>query len=191
MMKTYIAALAAASALAGGTAQAGGLNEPVPAPAPAPIAVTPVAPSTDWTGFYAGGSLGTATVDTGDAEIDANTLGVHAGYNYDLGSIVLGGEFEASRLALDTDGDPEADVLRLKGRVGYDAGSVLPYVTAGFASLDSGDLSLDSESGAFYGVGADFAVTDQILIGAEVLQHEFEDAGIDAQTLGLRASFRF
>lgn len=179
------------STLIAAPALAGGLNEPVAAPAPAPAPTPVVIPTADWTGFYAGGSLGTATVDTGDAEIDGTTFGLHGGYNYDLGNVVVGGELEFSRLMLDTDGDPEADVLRLKGRVGYDAGTFLPYVTAGLAQLDSDDLGLSGEDGAFYGLGADFAVTDSVLVGAEFLQHEFDDAGIEAQTLGLRASFKF
>lgn len=183
--------LAAAAGLLAGPAMAGGLAEPAaePVPAPAPDLQLPV--SADWSGFYAGGSIGTAEVDAGEDSLDANSFGLHGGYNVDLGTIVVGGEAELSRLMLDADGDPEADVFRLKGRVGYDAGAILPYFTAGYARLDSSDLDLDSEDGVFYGIGADYAVTESVLIGAEFLQHDFDDAGIEASTLGLRASFRF
>jgi hypothetical protein len=55
---------------------------------------------------------------------------------YEAGSYVLGGEIEYSRLDFDGVGDDfAASVLRLKVRVGYDAGAILPYFTAGAARL--------------------------------------------------------
>ena len=186
---TKITLSAALAALIAGPALAGGNDVPVETPAvAAPAPVIPVASGTDWTGFYLGGSLGTADVNDGD--LDGQGLGIHGGYNYDLGNIVLGGELDYSRVQFD-DSDAEADVLRLKGRVGYDAGNFLPYVTAGFAQIDSDDLGLDSEDGAVYGVGADFAVTDNVLVGAEFLRHDFDDADTEVDTFGVRASFKF
>jgi len=82
-------------------------------------------------------------------------------------------------------------VLRLKGGVGYDAGRVLPYLALGFAQLDSDDLAIDKENGTFYGLGADFAVTDSIRLGAEYLRHDFDDIGLEANTLSLRAAYSF
>ncbi len=190
-MTTRLMISAAVAALVAAPALAGGLSEPAETPVVQAAPVIVPAPATDWTGFYAGGSLGTATLDDGSAETDANSLGVFGGYNLDLGAAVVGGELDFSRLTLDTTGDPEADVLRLKGRVGYNAGNVLPYVTAGVAQLDSDDLSLSGESGVLYGIGADFAATPNVIVGAELLQHDFDDAGIDARTFGLRAAYKF
>ena len=189
-MKVKLVLLAATASLGlAGTAIAGGLDEPVAAPAPV-IPVVPVAPSTDWTGFYVGGSIG--TIDTSDlADLDGDGFGLHGGYLADLGDWVVGGELDLSRYEFDTAGDPEADVIRLKGRVGYDAGQFLPYLTLGFARLDSDDLGLDNESGVLYGIGADVAVTDNILIGGEYLQHQFDDADLDADTFSLRAAYKF
>ena len=185
-----------------GYATAGGLAEPVVTQAPAPVPIAaPVSTGRDWTGFYVGGSLGFGDLDvpntTGDFE--GTTFGGHVGYNYDLGNIVIGGELEivgTNDFTLDG-GDLELDsVLRAKARAGYDAGNYLPYVTAGFAqatvSTDGADLE---DNGLFYGVGLDFALSDTITIGGEVLRHEFDDfdgAGdVTADTFGLRVSYNF
>lgn len=227
---TKITLSAALAAVVAGPALAGGLADPAPVIAPVAPAPVVMAPSADWTGFYLGGSIGTATVsgildgdgdglgddDTGLSDdddtpfdLDGNTYGLHAGYLYDLGTVVVGGELDYARLDLDdtevtvdstdfggsfdttVDGG-EADVMRLKGRVGYDAGSFLPYVTAGVAKITSDEDNFDlDENGVVYGAGADFAVTDNILVGAEYLRHDFEDANLEADTMSLRASFKF
>ncbi len=185
-----------------GFASAGGLAEPVVAEAPAPVPVAASVPTgRDWTGFYAGGSLGYGQLDVPNTsgDFEGVTFGGHAGYNYDLGNIVLGGELEftgTNDFALDG-GDLELDqVLRAKVRAGYDAGVFLPYLAAGYAeatvNTDGADLEGD---GYFFGVGLDYAVSDTITVGGEVLRHEFEDfdgAGdVTADTFGLRVSYNF
>lgn len=178
-------------------ATAGGLADPVMAPAPAPIAVAPapMMASADWTGFYIGGSVGTSDVNVADGDdIDASNYGIQAGYLYDLGAVVLGGEIDYDKL--DVDGLGDASVLRLKGKVGYDAGAFMPYVTAGGAQLTLKDLGDIDDTGYFFGVGADYAVTDNVRVGAEVLQHKFEDfntvnADVEATTMALKVSYSF
>lgn len=196
---------AAPLALFAGMATAGGLSEPVMAPAPAPVAVAP-APmmrSTDWTGFYAGGQLGYGRIKS-DSIADADDpdgaiYGVHAGYNYDFGSIVLGGELDYDATNISAE-DPAFDVdsvARAKLKLGYDAGQFMPYVTAGVARLQtSGALDGDTD-GSFAGLGLSYMMSDSFILGGEVLQHQFEDvadaAGVDADatTVSLRASFKF
>ncbi|MEL6685208.1 MAG: outer membrane beta-barrel protein [Pseudomonadota bacterium] len=197
--------LAAPLALATGMASAGGISEPIaaPAPAPVPVAPAPVAVGTDWTGFYAGGQLGFGRLDS-DAIVDEDDpegaiYGVHAGYNYDFGSIVLGGEVDFDLTNIEID-DPEAEVesvARAKVKLGYDAGQFMPYVTAGVAQATTTD-DLDGETdGNFAGLGVSYLLNDAIILGGEVLQHQFEDiadidgADVDATTLSLRASFKF
>lgn len=176
---------------------AGGIEAPVVQPTPmVPVVAVPMA-SNDWTGFYVGGSAGmiTANIDDG-ADLDGNNYNIHAGYMSDLGSVVVGGEIEYGKIDLDDlAGSDNADILRLKGRVGYDAGAFLPYVTAGAASLT---LNADdfTSTGYFYGIGAEYALNDNFRVGAEVLQHEFDDfddQGFDlsAQTVALRVSYSF
>lgn len=192
-----IVPLTAAPALAGDPLPA--TPEPLPmTPPPAPM---PVDMSGDWSGFYAGGSLGYADV-TGDTTLgdDATglTYGVHGGYDYDLGGFVLGGEVEISGFDVtdDTIGLEVDSVARAKLRVGYDAGDFLPYATVGVAQLTTSGAVDDKDSGQVYGLGVDFRATDSLRVGGEVLQHRFDDyagSGIDVEALtaSARISFEF
>lgn len=188
-----------------------------------------------WTGFYVGGQLGIvdsespillsdlveggalteleitdAGFDLDDAitlGLDGKSFGVHAGYMYDAGSYVLGGEFDYNSLDFDEvsitfggttvteslDDDSDDSIMRLKLRAGYDAGQFLPYVTAGMARIDSED---ESTNGTFYGAGVEVLATGNFMIGGEILQHQFDDAfdtglDIEATTMSLRASIKF
>jgi len=198
--------LAAPLAVVAGMVSAGGMSEPVaaPAPAPVPVAPAPVMMGNDWTGFYAGGQLGYGQLDSSsitDSDDPSGAIyGVHAGYNYDFGSIVLGGEvdFDLTNIEADT---PETDVdsvARLKAKLGYDAGQFMPYVTAGVARVETSGTPLDgSTDGSFAGLGLSYMMSDTLIVGGEVLQHQFEDVAdvdgvdVDATTLSVRASFRF
>jgi len=198
--------LAAPLALAAGMASAGGLSEPVAAPAPAPVAVAPapVMMGNDWTGFYVGGQLGygqlDANIDTTPTDPDGALYGVHAGYNYDFGSVVLGGEvdYDLTDISISAPAVSDVDaVARVKAKLGYDAGAFMPYITAGYAQAQTSD-DLDGETdGTFAGLGLSYMMSDSILLGGEVLQHQFEDVAdvpnvdVDATTLTLRASFKF
>lgn len=197
-------------AIFGGMATAGGLAEPVATPVPvAPPPVVPV--GTDWTGFYAGGQLGFGQLDAELADDDALTdnesgalYGVHAGYLYDFGDVVLGGEvdYDLTNIEPDTALDESFEVdsiARAKVLLGYDAGQFLPYVTGGAvqAAISSDADALDGDGdGTFAGIGAKYLLSDSIMLGGEVLQHQFEDfvtdgLDVDATTATVRASFRF
>lgn len=206
MKQMFFASTAVASLMmAASSVAAGNMSEPVmePAPMPAP-APMPMQTSANWSGFYAGGSLGYATVDDDAATFgdgfEGLTYGVHAGYDYDFGSFVMGGEIEISSFDV-TDNETATSVdsvSRLKVRAGYDAGDVLPYLTAGVAQLNTSGAPLGDvdDTGAFYGLGMDYRIGSNLRVGGEVLQHEFDDyagSGInaDALTAGLRVSFEF
>ncbi|MEM8538794.1 MAG: outer membrane beta-barrel protein, partial [Pseudomonadota bacterium] len=152
---------AAPLAILATTAGAGGLSEPVapPPPAPAPIVPAPVAPGVDWTGFYAGGQLGYGRLDSSSIEDsddpDGALYGVHAGYNYDFGNLVLGGEvdYDLTNIEVDTPSSDVDSVARAKVKLGYDAGLLLPYATAGVARVETTD-DLDGDTdGSFFGLG--------------------------------------
>lgn len=188
-------------------AWAGNMDEPMLTPAPAPMpapAPAPVSFGGDWTGFYAGGSLGYADVGDDAAtfgnDFNGLTYGVHAGYDYDFGTFVLGGEVELSGFDVaDNNTATEVDsVARLKLRAGYDGGDFMPYLAAGAAQLQTSGAPLGGvdDTGYFYGAGLDYRVTDRIRVGGELLQHQFDDyAGstldVDAVTAGVRVSFEF
>lgn len=201
MKRTLTSALIAAPlAFAGTFAAAGGLAEPIATPAPTPVAVAPVVVATgnDWTGAYAGLSLGYGDVDADgiDGDFEGTTFGGHVGYNYDLGNVVLGAEFEGigtDDFTSDSTGAELENVLRAKVRAGYDAGAFLPYVAAGVAQAT---VEGEEDEGYFYGVGVDYAVSDSFTVGGEYLRHEFEDfnnsgSDITADTAALRVSYNF
>jgi outer membrane immunogenic protein len=201
LRKTFFAA---PLVLMAGMASAGGLAEPVETIAPTPVAApAPMMRGADWTGFYAGGQLGYGQLDpsitTAPTSPDGATYGVHAGYNYDFGDVILGGEldYDATNISLTSPASDVQSVLRAKVRLGYDAGAYLPYATAGVARVYT-DGALDGETdGNFYGLGLGYMVSDTMVIGGEVLQHTFEDLpnnpGVDTDvtTASVRVSFQF
>ena len=202
MRRSLIATTTALTIVGLTPAFAGSMSEPAAEPAPAPVAApAPVSMGGDWTGFYAGGSLGYADATGTDGFDDSPTgltYGGFAGYDYDFGNFVLGGELEISgfnvteeTLGLDVD-----SVTRVKVRAGYDAGNALPYLTAGGARLATSGAIDDSGNGYFYGAGLDYRVGGNMRVGGEVLKHRFDDyAGsgidVDATTIGARVAFEF
>lgn len=198
--------LALALGFAASPVLAGGLDQAIIEPAPAPVMTAPpvVAPSGDWTGFYAGAQLGYGTLEAdpdvfAGEDVNGALAGIHLGYLYDLGNFVVGGEIDNDWTDISSDA-PAIDVdmiTRLKVRAGYDAGNLMPYLTAGGARV-SYSGALDGESdGGFFGGGVEYKVTDSIRVGGEVLQHRFTDfddiadQDLDATTVAARVSFQF
>ena len=175
---------------------AGGYAEPAAEPPLAPTVV--YATGTDWSGFYAGLQYGTGDVSLSDGVDtvdfgDFDAYGIHAGYMWDLGKVVVGAELDYNKVAPDVESDLDGDLVRFRGRVGADLGRFLPYATLGLASLSSDG---ESESGTTYGIGADFLATDSFSVGLEYSTHDFDDiegSGISAEAdlVQVRASFRF
>lgn len=92
-------------------------------------------------------------------------------------------------------------MTRLALRTCRAAGAFLPYATLGVGTarlaepvvlpnFDATALSLS------YGVGVDYALSDNTMIGAELTHHEFEEfplpnTDLSLNTLSLSATFRF
>lgn len=193
-MKSSILAVAAlATGFAGTAAFAGNLEatyaEPVPA-APAPVAV--VTPDSDWTGGYVGLSFGRLDTQSGGTSEEGGIYGIHTGYDYDFGNVVLGGELEYLGADDYELGGVDIDnMTRAKARLGYDFGRTLVYATAGAANIET---AAGDDTGAVGGLGLDYKVTENFTIGGEALAHDFDDVGgadLDAQTFAIRGSFRF
>ena len=196
LMTSVILGLTTAPVLAGGFA------EPIATPpVAAPIIIAAPAPiSADWTGFYAGAQLGYGQLKTDAiAEKPQDLLyGVHAGYLYDLGNIVVGAEldYDMTNIGFATPAVDLDSVARLKLRAGYDAGRFQPYLTAGVAQATLSGALDGTTDGQFAGLGLDYQLSESFRVGGEVLAHQFDDAvnsGIDikATTLTLRASYNF
>lgn len=190
------------------SAFAGGYVAPAE-PAPVPVIAAPAPVTYDWTGLYGGIQLeygdvsAETTAGVAAGEGDGALYGLFGGYRYDLGNVVVGAELDLNLADIDLEDALGANigsldsVHRLGAEVGYDAGPALIYGTAGItqASATVGGADLQ-DNGYFFGAGVDYLLTDQIILGAEVLQHEFEDfdsSGLDisATTFGVSAAFRF
>lgn len=199
-MKMMIFSLMASVAMAGTAMAADAVvyNEPAPQTAP-------VTTDYNWSGFYIGGQLGYGWADLegaalgGSVDADGVLGGVHAGYNYDLGTFVIGAEVDFDLADLQLDGGlGEIDRVargKLKGGVAFDR--ALAYVTGGIAYAEADTvLGNFDDIGYAVGGGLDYAVTDDIIVGGEYLYHgfdDFDDTGIDVDvhTVKAKVSFKF
>jgi outer membrane immunogenic protein len=174
----------------------------------------------NWQGFYFGGHGAYLSSDTSYAagstapsqSFDGALLGLQAGYNWQLGNVVLGAEADVSfgnvKDAL-RDGNflgysGKIDAMgTVRGRLGYSFGSVMPYLTVGYGwvRLEQGstcpdaapagkckDLgkfdvaSTETHQGFVYGGGVEWAIARQWSLKAEVL---FMDLGTENYTAKL------
>lgn len=209
MMKKLV--LAATLAAMGTPMFAGGptmvADDPMPAAAPAP------APVHDWSGPYVGLSYGRTSADitfstTGLFDFDNGTAaGIHAGYLWQRGSFVYGGELAYSGVSGTAvpgfGGDDEIEhVLDLKARAGFAVNrallyGVLAYSQANYVEPPGEEFDLD---GLGVGLGAELMVSSRFSIGLEYMTRDLSgngtlvpttsaDANLD--TLSLRVGFNF
>lgn len=151
----------------------------------------------DWTGFYVGGQLGYAGVDTDISDSSDEFIGgFFGGYDYDLGQWVIGGSLDYDFTDADVAGGiaEVENIFRVKARGGYKFGNNLFYGTAGYALAETDNLG--SDDGYFVGVGYEYLVNSNFSIGTEVLYHEFNnfnstDVDVEATTVQIRGTFRF
>ncbi len=194
-MMRRITGIAGVAAMAAMPAFAGGLVQPTEEPMVAPAPMAMPAPSTDWSGLYAGGQLGYGDVgSTGALAGDGMTAGVFAGYRADFGQFVTGVEGNFDWANIDLGGGTSLDsISRLKLIGGYDVGPALVYGTVAAVRADT---TLGADNGWGAGIGVDYAVTQQMTLGAELMEHRFDNfvgsgTDIEATTLNARVGFRF
>ena len=213
-MKTRLLGLLAATTLAtAGISAASAADLPMRSAPPAPyIAAVPLF---TWTGFYLGAQVGygwnanendivlpTGFVvqrgDFGDSG-DGFLAGVHAGYNVQLGSFVIGVEGDVEGVFGDDDDDlvivgPDGVVFTnygfagnaldwqgsIRARAGFAFDRALIYATGGFAFagvsgsfglLDSGD---DNLTGWTLGAGIEYAFTNNLTTRLEYRYTNFD-----------------
>ncbi|GAA6178206.1 outer membrane protein [Sulfitobacter pacificus] len=200
-----------------GGALAGSLAEPVVTP---PV-LAPEIVSADWTGAYVGIQLGYGNLNVanqidrdGDGDVDAadETFafgggldgdgaigGAHIGYMHDFGNFVAGGEldYNAANIDIGTIGELDS-VARAKLKLGYDMGQTLVYGVLGAAKADINVGGTDfSENGYVAGFGVDYLVSENVVLGGEVLYHDFGDdfdgldLSADATTVQVKMSYKF
>ncbi|VAW01931.1 outer membrane protein, putative [hydrothermal vent metagenome] len=157
------------------------------------------AQSANWTGAYLGGEAGGANLKISGfgASVDDDSLigGIIAGYDYDLGTWVIGAGADFDFTDVDFGGANFLEsVWRLKLRGGYKIGNGLLYATGGYTSAQLATAS--DQDGYFIGGGFDYKFQPNISLGGEVLYTRFDNmAGfpIDGEliTYQLRAAYRF
>ena len=164
-----------------------------------------------WKGFYGGGSFGygnggfssvaVSNTMTGDmiserrfTKSDGLIAGLFVGYNKTKDNFIWGGEadmemstVEGAR-AISGGGTSSFEVLQqasFRGRLGYEMGPALVYLTAGLMIADieytaiaadgSGNSDKNFEYGYTVGVGIDYALTETYFLRAEYRYSEYDD----------------
>lgn len=158
---------------------------------------SPALADSDWTGFYGGAQLGYANVDTNISGSNGDVIGgLIAGYDYDLGTWVVGGgfDYDFADVSIANGAVDVESVWRAKLRAGVKVGDGLAYGTGGYAQADT-DI-LGSDDGYFIGLGYEHMVTENFSVGGELLYHEFDNfsgsgVNVDATTMQVRGAFRF
>lgn len=201
-MKTLLKATVATFLLLGSGAA---LSADLPSSKFLPLAPA-LPPLFSWTGFYVGGQAGYSWgsdrqglfATAGRAPLGVSfdyrpssfIGGAHAGFNYQMGSVVLGveGDIEAINAR-----DERGGLFRVqqdwqgsvRGRIGYAMDRFMIYAAAGaaFSSFEYGyfnPLAGFGESGRFsrtgwtVGGGVNFAMTDNVIFG---LDYRYTDYG--------------
>jgi outer membrane immunogenic protein len=155
-------------------------------------------------GAFAGYGWGTVTDEDGyfdslatptDYDVDGWLLGVNAGFNVTVSEAIVAGivgDIAWSNMSGDvaTDGSTyDVDwVGSVRGRLGFDGGVFLPYVTGGvaFANATTTEATLavdDTQThiGWTVGAGVEFAVADNVSLD---LLYRYNDYGSKDYTLG-------
>jgi opacity protein-like surface antigen len=143
-----------------------------------------------WTGFYAGASVGYGEVFDEPAAFDVSggLLGMHLGYNYQLGSAVIGveGDYTGSWME---DGILDVDYLAsIRARAGYSLGNALLYGTLGYAWADATTLGGSGDfDGLVLGAGLEYKFADNWSARVEGLQYWLKPSsgGLDDLDVGV------
>ncbi|MBI1170982.1 outer membrane beta-barrel protein [bacterium] len=194
---TLVFLAAPLAAMAGGPAVPT-IEPQVTAPAPA----APVTPSVDWTGFYSGLSLGGGHSYGNSPGTHANlgVAGVNLGYRYDMGPVLVGGEFSYDKDNINVgqaSGSKVNNSTALKLVVGKSLGNTLVYGTVGLAQADASVAGVSgSDTGYTAGIGADYALNQQWTLGGELAgsrYNNFKNTGYDLKdtTFKVKIGFRF
>lgn len=157
-----------------------------------------------WTGFLTGDRLGGAsrfgqvsahsTVPAIGVQGHNALSGLQAGYQYDFGQLVLGGEInrQLDPASVARSSAAVEETRRLKARIGFDAGAWLPYAVIGYSWQDTSDpTSSFNDEGASYGIGAAYQINNWIVLGTELMDHDLNSRSGTGLTDQLKTTLRF
>lgn len=143
-----------------------------------PYAMTAPTPlAFNWSGFYVGAHGGYSFV-SGAGLSDSYEVGGQIGVNQQFGRLVLGMETEGGSV----DWGPVTEVGSVRLRGGYALDRFLVFAAGG--------MGIEDSIGWTIGGGAEYALTDHWVIGAEYLHHDFI-GGHSADIVRGRASYLF
>jgi outer membrane immunogenic protein len=215
MLKTRFLGAVAALVLSAGVASAADLYRP--APVATPVAPTLI-PGYIWTGGFVGVHAGYGWADfdgtkrfRGKGDADGFLAGVHGGFNWQYNALVVGADTNWSwtdfsgrstfngrnrnrgvRNEVNWAGD-------VRGRLGFAFDRFHLYGAAGvaFADIDVRGLRRnagDTKTGWTAGLGAEFAVTNNFIVGAEWKYSDYgrvRSGDVTTNALLLKASWKF
>lgn len=158
----------------------------------APIAPGIVSTAGGWDGAYVGvfagygwGTLSEDEFDFDDVDVDGWKVGVVAGADFTVSEAIVAGI--AADIAWDDGSGTFDDVFTydmnwsgsIRGRLGFDGGMFLPYVTGGLAFANATASLFDDDDtqthiGWTLGAGVEFAVADNVSLD---LQYRYSDYG--------------
>jgi outer membrane immunogenic protein len=168
-------------------------------------------PGPDWTGAYAGLSLGRTSGDLDyenpDSDYDVNSGSLRSfflGYRIQQGDLVYGGELELANLSGTTvEGFSEefSKAFDVKGSLGYAKGRFLTYGVVGWSQV-SFERAADSGNfgGISYGAGIEYSVNNTLGLGLEYLARDVDGVSLNgspqtttigANSLSLRLGLSF
>ena len=190
-MKKSVLSLVSILALSG-VAYAGGDIAPVEPVVEEPIVI-------DNSAFYLGLGFGTASVndDYTNEEVDANTVMLQAGYQYNE-YVALEGRYT---FGFNTDYDDDFSSWGLYVKPMYPIGNFNIYALLGYGgvmldSLEQGDAY---ESGFQWGLGAGYAFTEEVSVFVDYVSlyddtgfdYRAQDVDVDSDTWTLGVSYKF
>lgn len=206
MNRTILALATAGMVVAAGAATAADLPR-----GPTPYYSAPASAGYNWGGFYAGVNAGYQWGKITNSSIDPSGLagGLQAGYNWQYGQFVFGGETDIQASGADDTFAPykfsNPWFGTLRGRIGYAMNNILFYGTVGLAygELKAENFALDetkTHSGWTGGLGMEVGLTPNWSAKVEYLYMDLSnrsysltgtDNGLQANLLRFGVNYHF
>lgn len=139
--------------------------------------------NTNINGLYLGGHWGVGVGAAGQTTTTGMLGGAQAGYNLQYNSLLIGAEADLTAAGLHAKGYATGSykqnfLTSLKGRLGYVSGNLMVALQGGLAYTtlayhDPTGFSDKSVTGYVGGVNLSYALTDKIILRADILRYEF------------------